>query len=74
MIVHLNFPSACSFYLFMLFAEFDKYFLELNLLHTATDPWFSEYWEAVFGCTFDNIPGKKMCSGKMDIVKVKRYK
>ena len=34
--------------------EFDSYFTSLNPLTYYNNPWFREYWEDVFHCTFNN--------------------
>ena len=36
-----------------LIQSFDDYFTSLNPLNNVANPWFSEYWEEVFGCELD---------------------
>ncbi|KAL4226635.1 Metabotropic glutamate receptor 1 [Mactra antiquata] len=60
--VHGNFTTLC-----FLFTEFDDYFLKLGLPHQAVDPWFKEYWESIFECSFTWKPNTSLCTGKEDI-------
>ena len=40
---------------------FDEYFTSLNPLNNTGNPWFEEYWESIFNCTFEGTPGYRMC-------------
>lgn len=41
--------------------EFDEYFSSLDPLNNAGNPWFEEYWETIFNCTFEATPGYRLC-------------
>ena len=41
-------------------AAFDEYFTSLNPDNYTTNPWFNEYWEFVFNCSFTQ-PGFQPC-------------
>lgn len=35
-------------------SEFDQYFTSLNPVNYTANPWFREYWEVYFNCSFDS--------------------
>lgn len=43
--------------------QFDDYFTGLTPLNNADNPWFSEYWENVFNCSFQPVAGVRECDG-----------
>lgn len=50
---------VCYFFI----SEFDDYFLGLSLDHSNVDPWFGEYWESMFDCTFTDTRNRTKCTG-----------
>ena len=40
---------------------FDDYFTGLTPLNNAGNPWFREYWENVFNCSFQSVAGLRAC-------------
>ena len=45
----------------LLSTEFDTYFESLHPSDNSANPWFEEYWEFVFNCTFANRVGFQPC-------------
>ena len=41
--------------------EFDTYFKSLHPFNNAANPWFEEYWEFIFNCSFANRVGFQEC-------------
>ena len=42
--------------------DFDLYFTSLNPINYTANPWFSEYWELVFNCSFKSDQNVKACN------------
>ncbi len=43
---------------------FDDYFTALTPLNNAANPWFAEYWEAIFNCSTSNVSGLRVCDAE----------
>ncbi|CAH1781860.1 unnamed protein product [Owenia fusiformis] len=46
---------------------FGTYFKGLNPNNNAENPWFSNYWESYFNCTFSNSTEKQQCNTTWEI-------
>ena len=40
--------------------EFDSYFESLNIYNHTSNPWFAEYWQAVFNCSLQTLSSKSL--------------
>lgn len=41
---------------------FDDYFTVLNPLNNPANPWFKEYWQSLFNCSFEHVRGLGTCN------------
>ena len=48
--------------------EFDDYFTSLNPLNNLENPWFLEFWETEFNCSFSNSSDRDNCDPDNQIV------
>lgn len=43
--------------------EFDDYFKTLTPRNNLRNPWFIEFWETQFNCSFSKLDSQRLCSG-----------
>ena len=48
--------------------EFDEYFTSLNPQSYLANPWFVEYWETFFDCSFNNRSGSQLCDPEQQVI------
>ena len=65
----VNFWFLLFIIFFLLFSEFDDYMYKLTPRSNKRNPWFTEFWEKHFSCSFskDDFPTKKMCTGRLTL-------
>ncbi len=47
---------------------FDRYFTSLNPINYTANPWFNEYWEFLFNCSFNGENGLKPCDPANEVI------
>ena len=48
------------------YKPFEKHYLSLDPDNHTTNPWFTEFWESKFNCSFSSY-NHNQCSGKVDV-------
>ena len=51
--------------------DFDEYFQSLNPRNYTANPWFEEYWEAYFNCSFTNDTSLTVCNPDIQKISAK---
>ena len=51
--------------------EFDQYFKSLNPMNYTSNPWFREYWEVLFNCSFMQGKKKRLCDPATEVISSK---
>ena len=48
--------------------DFDEYFTSLKPSTNVANPWFREYWESFFNCTFGDHEGLQLCDPASQVI------